>query len=798
MWTLRSGRLAAVVAVVVALGILVVPASASGAPAPPPVARGTTAGAGWDVTPAGTGSWVVRLTLPTAVPIRAALPQLAVDGDVVGVATQDPDGHTLRVRTTASGVTRARKVELAWNGVVTGTLPSGQRADGPVTLPAQTGPLLAEDPTAAAKYAVKRADYDLGDTAVRLPGLAGQAVELRAAVYLPAGAPGRRPVVVFLHGRHQPCYGDPDDDGSSQAWPCPAGTRPIPSHLGYGKAAEALAAAGDVVVSISADGINALDYAATDGGAQARGELVLAHLDRLAAWNAGQGPGGQGAALVGRLDLTNIGLMGHSRGGEGVVKAALLNAERPSPYGIRAVMPLAPVDFLRSTLPGVPMAVVLPYCDGDVNDQQGQHFYDDSRYGATDDVLRTSLLVMGANHNYFNSEWTPGTSVAPSFDDWYDDADPVCGRQAPSRLTPAEQRAVGAAYISGFFRLHLGGERQFLPLFDGTGGRAASVARAVVYTEAQQPRSARADLGALQARTGSVRTSAGASYCVSWAEPVAGVRAPCALTSRNPATLPHWTPAYLAQDVPATPVARMTWGYYGSPQQQIAVDVTRATGRRDALTFRAATALATASDLVVTLADTAGHRASVQVSRVSSALSPLPALGGFDSAPVAKVWMRTVRLPLTGFAGVDPARLATVTFASAGPTGSVYLSDVALDTPAPGAGGPSSLPAMSVADADVFVGDKPSRAAVVVSLSRASAVPVTAKLEIGAAFGGGQVTAHAVTVTVPAGVTTVRVPFAVSPSEGGDGGGYGTYLTCLAVPVNAFVGDGLGTLNVYG
>lgn len=797
MWTLRSGRSAAATALVVALGILVVPASASGAPAPPPVAHGTTAGAEWDVTPAGAGGWVVRLTLPTAVPIRAALPQIAVDGDVVGVATQDRDGRTLRVRTTASGVTRAQKVELAWNGVVAGALPSGRRASGPVTLPAQTGPLLAEDPTAAAKYTVQRADYDLGDTAVRLPGLAGQAVELRAAVYLPAGAPGRRPVVVFLHGRHQPCYGEPDDDGSFQAWPCPAGMRPIPSHLGYGKAAEALAAAGDVVVSISADGINALDFDALDGGAQARGELVLAHLDRLAAWNAGKGTGGQGAALVGRLDLTDVGLMGHSRGGEGVVKAALLNAERPSPYGIRAVMPLAPVDFLRSTLPGVPMAVVLPYCDGDVWDQQGQHFYDDSRYGATDDVLRTSLLVMGANHNYFNSEWTPGTSVAPSFDDWFDDSDPVCGKQAPSRLTPAEQRAVGAAYISGFFRLHLDGEHQFLPLFDGTGGRAASVARAVVYTEAQQPRSSRTDLAALQTKTGSVHTSTGASYCVSWAEPVAGSRAPCVRQSRNPATVPHWTPAYLAQDVPATPVARLTWGYYGSSQQQLTVDVTRATGRRDALTFRAATALASASDLLVTVTDTAGRRASVQLSRVSSALSPLPALGGFDSTPVAKTWMRTVRLPLAGFAGVDPARLATVTFASAGPIGSVYLSDVALDTPAAGSGGPSPLPAVSVADANVFVGDTPTRVAVVVSLSRASTLPVTAKLEIGAGYGDGQVTARAVTVTIPAGVSSVSVPFVARPTPG-DKGGFGQYLTCLAVPTNAFVGDGLGALNVYG
>ncbi len=65
--------------------------------------------------------------------------------------------------------------------------------------------------------------------------------------------------------------------------------KPVPSHLGYGQAAQALASQGYAVVSISADGINALDYQAEDGGAQARGELVLAHLDLLRAFTAGRG-----------------------------------------------------------------------------------------------------------------------------------------------------------------------------------------------------------------------------------------------------------------------------------------------------------------------------------------------------------------------------------------------------------------------------------------------------------------------------------------------------------------------------
>ena len=34
---------------------------------------------------------------------------------------------------------------------------------------------------------------------------------------------------------------------------------------------------------------------------------------------------------------------------------------------------------------------------------------------------------MGANHNFFNTEWTPGLSQAPSFDDWGGGKNATCG-----------------------------------------------------------------------------------------------------------------------------------------------------------------------------------------------------------------------------------------------------------------------------------------------------------------------------------------------------------------------------------
>ncbi|MBB2902299.1 hypothetical protein FHR75_003130 [Kineococcus radiotolerans] len=799
----RTGVLAA--AVVLALAVTPSASAAPPAPGAPgvpgAVARGTTAAADWSVTPVGAGSWDVELRLPSPVPLRAAQPQLAVDGTVLGVARQGADGRTLTLRTTDPRAARAGRVQLAWNGVVSGdearTLRHAAAAPA-VAAPAPTGNLLAADPATRGRFRVQRADYDLGDTALRLPGLAGQAVEQRAAVYLPAAAPGPRPVVVFLHGRHQACFGG-TVEGDFGGWPCTGGSRPVPSHLGYGEAAEALASQGYAVVSISADGVNALDWGAEDGGAQARGELVLAHLDLLRSWTDGRG-GKAGAALRGRLDLADVGLMGHSRGGEGVVRAALLNAERPDPYGVRAVMPLAPVDFARSTLPGTAMAVVLPYCDGDVSDQQGQHFHDDTRYAARDDVLRTSLLVMGANHNYFNSEWTPGASQAPSNDDWYLDDDPVCGPDAPGRLTPAEQRAVGTAYVSGFFRLHLGGEQQFLPLFDGTGGRAASAGRAVVHAQAQQPSSARTDLAPLEAATPTVTLPPRAEHCASAGPPVAGQPVRCAGEQRPLSSLPHWTPAWLAPSVPATPVLRARWRAGAKEPLTVAVPRGAVTGVRQALTFRAATPQARATDLVVALTDTAGRRAAVPVSRFSSALRPLPALAdpwGGGGEPLAKTWLRTVRLPLDAFPGVDVGRLASVTFTPTGAGADVYLSDVALDRPASGTGPTTAaLPAVSIGDVQAFEDDGTQRVSMPLTLSRRSKVPVTVEVDTAAAAVDGRVAARWRHVTIPAGSLTGRV---VVPLVGDDvaGEALARLTVTLSVPRGAVVGDGFGTLSVY-
>jgi hypothetical protein len=74
--------------------------------------------------------------------------------------------------------------------------------------------------------------------------------------------------VVFLHGRHATCF-----NGQGAAfleWPCSNGRTPIPSYQGYDYVGALLASQGYFVVSISANGVNAVDNAVFDLGALAR------------------------------------------------------------------------------------------------------------------------------------------------------------------------------------------------------------------------------------------------------------------------------------------------------------------------------------------------------------------------------------------------------------------------------------------------------------------------------------------------------------------------------------------------
>jgi hypothetical protein len=394
---------------------------------------------------------------PEPLPYVDAAPELRLDGRVLGRPTIAEDRRTLRLRVDADQPIDLASVEV-WLGVrrldLAGT-PVQYGPRGPAETDGPTG-TLPVDPGAEGGVATTTFDYE--DEPIPWPEFPGP-MEAVGHVVLPVGVPDA-PLVVFLHGRHQPCY--QADAPVTTDLACPGIDAPVPSHLGYDYLQQLLGSQGIASVSVAANVINDQDFRSPDGGAVARSELVRHHLGLIAGWDADPGD----ADWFGTVDLSRVVLVGHSRGGEGV-DAAVIESDASSPWTIVGQVLIAPVDFSWQTAGYVPTSLFLPSCDGDVSDLQGQRYIDAAPTAAPDDPsLRSSVLMVGANHNFFNTEWTPGISAAPSNDDWFSSRDRDCGTDSVRRLNATEQRRVAKTYVAASVDAFVNGTQSSVNVLD--------------------------------------------------------------------------------------------------------------------------------------------------------------------------------------------------------------------------------------------------------------------------------------------------------------------------------------------
>ncbi|MET9663519.1 hypothetical protein ABZY11_43515, partial [Streptomyces sp. NPDC006510] len=440
--------------------------------------------AGWRITGTGAGKQLVW-TSPEPVPMGDARVEFFAGDKLLGrpVATRDRrafrlklDGARLGPVTSLKALAGGRRLDASGAR----RAPDAHRTTE-AAQPVAPFPANPVDPGVPGKYRTVSGEYAL--KSVRLPGFTAP-VEMRAAVVSPVGAPGRRPLALFLHGRHYTCFNAKGDQGMS--WPCEAGTQPVPSHRGYLRDQKLLASQGYVTVSISANGINGQDDVADDGGAQARSSLVRLHLARWADWSRNRAGAPAAVRAAPSADMSEVLLVGHSRGGEGVNRAALDSLYRPPAdqdgyrgpvrWRIRGTVLIGPTIFGQNPVPDVPSMTILPGCDGDVSDLQGQIYVDGTRGVSRGAALHSAVYMVGANHNFFNSEWTPGQAEAPADDDFWDGdtPDPVCTPGKKARLTATRQQAAGATYIAAAARLFVAGDDRVRPLLDGSDRRAPS------------------------------------------------------------------------------------------------------------------------------------------------------------------------------------------------------------------------------------------------------------------------------------------------------------------------------------
>jgi uncharacterized repeat protein (TIGR01451 family) len=549
-------------------------------------------------------------------------------------------------------------------------------------------PVFAEDPAAQGPYAVEVTEYDFGDSAFK-PSNFPIAVEVRANVHFPSElTAGPFPLVVFLHGRHATCY---SDQKVFLQWPCTNNREPIPSYQGYDYIAEILASHGYIVVSISANGINTYDNQVADLGMLARAELLQHHLELWQAFNTtGAEPFEE--LFLGAVDLANIGTMGHSRGGEGVVRHYLLNAALGSPFGIRAVFPLAPVNFSRRVINNVPLSVLLPYCDGDVADLQGVHFYDDARYNVAGDIARKhTILVLGANHNFYNTIWTPSIFPQGSVDDWLayqDPDDPHCGDGLDNgRLTDQEQRGTGLAYITTFFRTYLGGETDFLPILTATAPPPPSAMTDELFTSFHAPDDPlqRLDINRLlEGENLNNNTLGGEVFPVDLTpyDLCGGDYGTADCLPNEPDTRqPHTTDSYLAPEMVGLSQLKLGWDSELASYENLLPVGSRDISNYSLLQFRVSVNFTdfrnqvdVTQDFSVVLTDGNGNSSATPVSAHSAALFYPP--GARMAVP--KVVLNTVPIPLDAFPEVNLADIHSVRFDfDQQAEGALLLTDIA-------------------------------------------------------------------------------------------------------------------------
>ena len=287
-------------------------------------------------------------------------------------------------------------------------------------------------------------------------GFEPNSVPLNARVWFPKGA-GPFPLVLMVHGNHKmEEFSDP----------------------GYAYLGELLASRGYIAASIDENFLNFSWSGDLGGENDVRGWLLLKHLELWRAWNEQEEN-----PFYHKADLSNIALIGHSRGGEAILHAAAFNRLKHYPddanvrfdfgFAIQALIAIAPIDGQYE-----PMGRPVPVENMNYLALQGSHDADVNFFAASRTFrriafndghywMKAALYIYRANHGQFNTVWGK-----------YDLGPPlkhVLARGA--LLSEVQQQAIARTYISAFLDATLRGGSEYIPMFRDHGCAATMAAR---------------------------------------------------------------------------------------------------------------------------------------------------------------------------------------------------------------------------------------------------------------------------------------------------------------------------------
>ena len=273
---------------------------------------------------------------------------------------------------------------------------------------------------------------------------------INGRVWYPEGA-GPFPLVLVVHGNHvAEDFSDP----------------------GYAYLCDHLASRGYICVSVDENFLNGsgvgdlLSFKRLSGENDLRGWLLLEH---LAFW---QGLADDPASyFFGRVDLNQIALVGHSRGGEAIAVAALFNnlpyypdnAKIKFDYGfnIRSLVAIAPVDGQYQPagepirLQDINYLVLQGSHDMDVVSFDGLNLYERVAFTGDERFFKSAIYIWGANHGQFNTTWGDNDVGTPSI--WLFNRNELISVEA--------QMQVARVAVSAFLDATLMGNEAYLPFF---------------------------------------------------------------------------------------------------------------------------------------------------------------------------------------------------------------------------------------------------------------------------------------------------------------------------------------------
>lgn len=279
-------------------------------------------------------------------------------------------------------------------------------------------------------------------------GFDAHELPLNALVWYPKNAKRPLPLIIIVHGNHQA------EDFSED---------------GYAYLAELLASRGYIVASVDENFLNisATEIKAhlTDENA-ARGWLLLKHLQLWRNWN--KDPTNE---FYQKVDMNNIALIGHSRGGEAIGHAALFNKLPNFPddatqifdfnFNIKSLIAIAPVDGqykpgkALTTLKDVCYLVLQGSQDMDMKSYGGLAAYHRVKFSRDFQGFKAGLYIKGANHGQFNSGWGRYDQLFPAINQY----------NVKQIIDQQKQQKIAKVYISAFLDVTLKGNQSYKPLF---------------------------------------------------------------------------------------------------------------------------------------------------------------------------------------------------------------------------------------------------------------------------------------------------------------------------------------------